>query len=357
MARYNAFDGTTIALTAVFLPLALLAVVLRIVARRRTKANVGLDDLLAIFALVIYFCFSAMVLWGTENGGDGYDLPMLPPATLKIQLKATYAATIFSASAISVAKFSILMLYRRTFSTDKRFQLAVLIVAIMSIAWWVAASLGAALRCTPVESQLNPLIQGKCYNVQHFFIAVEIPNCLLDFAIVAMPIGVIQGLHLQLKHKITLCFIFLLGSFVGFISVIRMALVYRLNGPDFNAQSGYWLQIQLSVAIVCICLPTLRPLIPRGSPFTTKLKTYYHSLFGHSTQSSEWNSKRGGVDDRNEISGPKMKRAKHYKNLSEDSSDKIALTNASPGDRSRDANGTKPDAMQAIAVERDANVV
>lgn len=63
------------------------------------------------------------------------------------------------------------------------------------------------------------------------------------------------------------------------------------------------------------------------------------------------------MDDRNEISGPKMKRAKHYKNLSEDSSDKIALTNASPGDRSRDANGTKPDAMQAIAVERDANVV
>ena len=104
------------------------------------------------------------------------------------------------------------MLYRRTFSADKTFQRAVLIVGIMSIAWWIGASFGAALRCTPVKSQFNPLIPGKCYNVQHFFIAVEIPNCLLDFAIVAMPLGVIQGLQMQLKHKVTLCMIFLLGS-------------------------------------------------------------------------------------------------------------------------------------------------
>ena len=131
--------------------------------------------------------------------------------TLTVE-QATYAATILSASTISIAKFSILVLYRRTFSSTKRFQLAVLVAAILSVAWWLGASLGAALRCTPVKSQFDPLIRGNCYNVQHFFIAVEVPNCLLDFAIVAMPIGVIQGLHLQLKHKITLCFIFLLGS-------------------------------------------------------------------------------------------------------------------------------------------------
>lgn len=104
------------------------------------------------------------------------------------------------------------MFYRRAFGGDKRLRLAIFIVGAMSVAWWIAASLGAALRCTPVESQLNPLVKGDCYNVQRFFISVEIPNCLLDFAIVAMPIGVIQGLHLQRKHKITLSLIFLLGS-------------------------------------------------------------------------------------------------------------------------------------------------
>lgn len=104
------------------------------------------------------------------------------------------------------------MLYRRTFSPDRLFQVAVLAAGMVAIAWWVAASLGAALRCTPAESQFNPLIQGKCYDVQNFFMAVEVPNCLLDFAIVAMPLAVIQSLHLQLKHKVTLSVIFLLGS-------------------------------------------------------------------------------------------------------------------------------------------------
>ena len=65
MARYNAFAGPTVTLASVFIPLALIFIVLRIIARSRTKANVGLDDLLAVFTLVIYICYSAMCLWCT----------------------------------------------------------------------------------------------------------------------------------------------------------------------------------------------------------------------------------------------------------------------------------------------------
>lgn len=50
------------------MPLALIAVVMRIIARGKTKANVGCDDLLAVLALAVYFCFSAMILWGRRSG-------------------------------------------------------------------------------------------------------------------------------------------------------------------------------------------------------------------------------------------------------------------------------------------------
>ena len=129
-----------------------------------------------------------------------------------IYCQAVYISTIVSATVISVAKFSVLILFRRIFGPDKTFKLNLLVLGTISAAWWVAASLGAALRCQPVQSQYDPLIQGHCYSVQHFFIAVEVPNCLLDFAIVALPISVIRRLHLPLKHKITLSLIFLLGS-------------------------------------------------------------------------------------------------------------------------------------------------
>ena len=64
MTRYNAFAGTTIALSAVFLPLTLIVVALRILARTKTKAGIGLDDLLALFALATYFVFTILLLWG-----------------------------------------------------------------------------------------------------------------------------------------------------------------------------------------------------------------------------------------------------------------------------------------------------
>ena len=67
MTQYNAFAGTPIALSAVFLPLASISVALRIFARSRTKANVGFDDLLAFLALVVYFGFSAIILYGTSS--------------------------------------------------------------------------------------------------------------------------------------------------------------------------------------------------------------------------------------------------------------------------------------------------
>ena len=81
--------------------------------------------------------------------------------------------------------------------------------------------------------------------------------------------------------------------------------------------------------------------MPRGGPFTAKLRTYYQSLFGHSTQSSRWSSKRGDLDDGNKISEPTGKRAKHYRTLSEGNSDKIILTSFSPGDGSCVVNGTE----------------
>lgn len=101
------------------------------------------------------------------------------------------------------------MLYRRTFRTHKKLQIVVYIVGALCTAWWIGRVLGVDLRCLPVESQWNPLVSGKCYELQKINIAVGVMNSVLDIAIVTMPIGVIKDLHLSPKQKITLCFIFL----------------------------------------------------------------------------------------------------------------------------------------------------
>ena len=126
---------------------------------------------------------------------------------------------------------------------------------------------------------------------------------------------------------------------------------------DFNKQSGEWLQIQLSVAIVCICLPTLRPLLPRGTTVGTKLKTYYQSLFGLSAGSSTRSSRRGGLGDRSGSRGPTGRRPKEYVNLKDGNLDARLITSISSGDRSRHVDKADAYPMHAIAVEHEVNVI
>ena len=126
---------------------------------------------------------------------------------------------------------------------------------------------------------------------------------------------------------------------------------------DFVKQNGYWLQVQLSVAIVSICLPTLRPLLPRGTTISTKLKTYYQSLLGLSAGSSTWSSRCGGLANKSASSGSIGERAKEYENLKQGSPDMRLMTNISYGGRSRHIDKTDAYPMHAIAVDHEVNIV
>lgn len=66
MAHYNAYNRTNIVLSAIFGPLALLSVVLRLAARARSKGNFGNDDWFAIIGLLCFLIFMGMLLWGTS---------------------------------------------------------------------------------------------------------------------------------------------------------------------------------------------------------------------------------------------------------------------------------------------------
>ena len=64
MVRYNSNDSTTIAIIAVTCSVSLVAVALRLIARTKTKAGFGLDDIFAILATVFYFAFCSVFVLG-----------------------------------------------------------------------------------------------------------------------------------------------------------------------------------------------------------------------------------------------------------------------------------------------------
>jgi integral membrane sensor domain MASE1 len=64
MAQYNAHIKPYVVLVTVFGALAITAVVLRFVARSRTKAHYGADDWFALVALAGFLAFSGVIIWG-----------------------------------------------------------------------------------------------------------------------------------------------------------------------------------------------------------------------------------------------------------------------------------------------------
>lgn len=122
------------------------------------------------------------------------------------------ALLLMSSLPIALAKLSVLYLYHRLFGRNRRFRQAIVVVGILCIILLIATIVGGLLRCTPIRKGWDPLSPGHCLKFQNFIVAIEVPSSFLDFVIVGLPIGVIKELHLPLKHRVALGFIFIWGA-------------------------------------------------------------------------------------------------------------------------------------------------
>jgi hypothetical protein len=110
------------------------------------------------------------------------------------------------------AKFSILFLYMRVFGVNRHFSLGVKIVGVLNLLWMLASILSLIFQCTPVRRAWNPMLPGTCFNLSTFTVAVEVPNSLLDFVMMALPISMLRKLKMRLRDKIVIGITFLLAG-------------------------------------------------------------------------------------------------------------------------------------------------
>lgn len=160
---------------------------------------------------------------------------------------------------LSCAKLSIIFWYHRLFSSDESMKKAIRITGLLSLAWWIAATVTVAFLCIPVSA--IPQIRqssGHCIINKELYLAYEVPNCILNIWIIAIPVLKIQKMQLSLQAKIYHSSIFVLaglyvvfpqfwffstdpllkkmmGCSVGVIDIIRMALS---SGRKSSAKQG-----------------------------------------------------------------------------------------------------------------------
>lgn len=132
----------------------------------------------------------------------------------------------------------------------------------------MAAVLTVILTCTPIQSFWDPTIAGShCINYNftlHFYATV---NVVTDAAILILPMPFVWRMKTNLHRKIQISSIFLLGSLVTIVSVLRayytgiMVVAIKTDASWDTAYLCIWASAETGIGIVAACLPVMRPVL------------------------------------------------------------------------------------------------
>ncbi|WYZ40792.1 hypothetical protein EsH8_IV_001133 [Colletotrichum jinshuiense] len=283
--------------------LASVAVALRMVARFLQGHNLKADDWAILFSLLLVGATVGLSIAGGALGAGNHIWTFTLPGLTRV-FKILYAYTFVYGSACAATKISILLFYRRIFvTTVTSFRVSMIFGYFLSAAYPIViwATMGNA--CKPLSFYWNQFIgeQGKCIDINTFYLALGIINMLNDIIVLMIPIPQILKLQMSAKKKFAVCGIMLLGSFVCVASIVRIWYLNKFSkAQDITWMMGpvfIWSAIEPSIAIVSACLPHLAPL--RRLVHHKLSSTQRSGQSGPSSGSTPWRSGGTGNNSQN----------------------------------------------------------
>ncbi|OHE92925.1 integral membrane protein [Colletotrichum orchidophilum] len=251
--------GVTV--TALFL--ATLVTALRVHVRARLLRKWGWDDSALVTSHVLVSVVGLLMLINTHFG-DGLHQATLPrDKFLKSQEISITAVAIYQA-AYALIKSTFLLQYRRVFPLPA-FQKLCNIFLVFIIAFGISQVISLCLACIPLKSLWDHTVPGRCIRLLDWWMIGSSINLVTDIVIYVMPLPLLRTIPLPTRQKIVLMITFGLGFFTCAISVIRLTTLKSSSTSNdityHTVIAGIWSITELSCAIICLCVPTLRPLL------------------------------------------------------------------------------------------------
>lgn len=292
------------AAVGVSLALVYLSVGLRIYGRHLQGLNLWWDDYTSIIALVrnissksaltageldltlTLFQFfttvsSGVLLYLTSLGFGRHEIFLVLEHTDQI---GTFLRTIIASNAlyfpsVCFSKLSILFQYRRLFPSNK-FKWVLNAVGVGSTVYCIISMSALTALCVPIQVPTleNPLVQPlACENLTDMVLWICSINSGFDLIILLLPMHNVWRLNTTVRRKLQLTFLFLFGSFVVAISILRTWYFTHLDYGDFTWTGGsmgnVWTDVEGCMAIVVGCVPAMMPVF-RGKGFGRKKSTF-----------------------------------------------------------------------------------
>ena len=114
-------------------------------------------------------------------------------------------------SALTLIKTSVLLFYARVFKIVRWYSVLLWITAGLVIAWWISICLLATFSCNPVAKSWDPMLPGECVDTYTTFLGAAIPNTIVDFILLLLPLPMLWRLQIVWKYKLSLLAVFSCG--------------------------------------------------------------------------------------------------------------------------------------------------
>lgn len=217
--------------------------------------------------------------------------------------KIKYAFNPLQMIAFGAVKLSVLFFYRRIFR-GKIFDIASWSMVAIVIIWTFGFFFTMIFECRTefwaFWSTLNDLLT-HCLDDVKFQKVLSVSDVITDILILMIPIPIIWQLNLSFERKVGVCGVFLMGSLTVAFGITRLVVYDQRLADAFAGSQGilllstwfYWTLIEMGMAIVAACLPTLRPLFGSLGTFNS-FTAAIRSMFSMRSLSSQGSARFSG---------------------------------------------------------------
>ncbi|KAL2853280.1 hypothetical protein BJY01DRAFT_259308 [Aspergillus pseudoustus] len=262
--------------TAVLTGISIVIVAMRLYTRIGLIKMTGREDWTILLSLVFAIAYLGLVI-AQYYYGMGVHSDELPRHILKEQLKHLWAAIPMYNASLALTKISILFQYLRIFPSY-RFCIICYIVLGVVILYSTWAIVSGFVNCVPVAKFWDREMPGTCLSFEALWFFNASMNITTDLTLLVLPMPLISKLHLPKRQKMALLAVFALGGLVVITSILRLSslrTVAKSNDTSWsNVGAAYWTAAECNVAIICACLPFIRPLISRIFPRFLSTNSY-----------------------------------------------------------------------------------
>ncbi|KAG8168958.1 hypothetical protein KVR01_001707 [Diaporthe batatas] len=244
---------------------------------RCKSSTLGVDDYLALLATIALIAVSAVQL-GSAFIGFGVHVWVVDPRMAIPLLRLYWVSQQLYVLDQLLTKISLLTLYLRVFPRTRWVNITarygILVMVIQETIFYFLI----LLRCIPVSASWDIRQKGRCLDLNAIGFSGAILGIAEHLGILVMPLPELWKLKLSKRKRIMLAFVFSLGSFSLFTSVIRIRYV-RKFAPTADlswdvAPAISWSLIELLSTVICLNLPPCRQLLSKLIP--RRLATTIH---------------------------------------------------------------------------------